>query len=257
MRIVSICSHKGGVGKTSVVLGLAGAAMSRGLATLVVDLDPQGNASSILGPESPTASALDLFARPGSKALHDAVTACSWESGPGEVDVVVSDPMLIKYDAWKEIKSVTPRLAKSLEHSAGYDLVLIDCPPSLGTLAVEALAASHGALIVTEPTYFGVQGALRAADTYEEVKKHLNRKLKDLGVIVNRSKSTAEEHDYRARELAREFGKLVIKPVIPERIAIQQAEGSAIAIQKYGSAGSREVAHLFDTHLTKLLNRVR
>lgn len=256
MPIVSVLSHKGGVGKTSVVLGLAGAAMQRGLATLVVDLDPQGNASSILGPESPTASALDLFSRPGSKALHDAVTACAWESGPGEVDVVVSDPMLIKFDAWKEIRSISPRLSKSLEHSAGYDLVLIDCPPSLGTLAVEALATSDAALIVTEPTYFGVQGALRAADTFEEVKKNLNRKLKDVSVILNRVKSTADEHDYRAKELAREFGKLVVKPSIPERIAVQQAEGAAIAVQKYGSAGSREISNIFETHLDKLLRRI-
>lgn len=256
MPIVSVLSHKGGVGKTSVVLGLAGAAMQQGLATLVVDLDPQGNASSILGPESPTATALDLFSRPGSKALHDAVTACAWESGPGEVDVVVSDPMLIKFDAWKEIGSISPRLTKSLEHSAGYDLVLIDCPPSLGTLAVEALAASDAALIVTEPTYFGVQGALRAADTFEEVKKHLNRRLKDVSVILNRVKSTADEHDYRARELSREFGKLVVKPSIPERIAVQQAEGAAIAVQKYGSAGSREISNIFETHLDKLLRRI-
>ncbi|MFZ9840676.1 MAG: ParA family protein, partial [Candidatus Nanopelagicales bacterium] len=122
--------------------------------------------------------------------------------------------------------------------------------------AVEALAASDAALIVTEPTYFGVQGALRAADTFEEVKKHLNRKLKDVSVILNRVKSTADEHDYRAKELSREFGKLVVKPTIPERIAVQQAEGAAIAVQKYGSAGSREISNIFETHLDKLLRRI-
>ena len=162
--VVSVLSLKGGVGKTSVTLGLAGAATVRGLATLVIDLDPQGNATSILAAEEPTATAADLLANPTLANLHNSLTACAWEVAPGEVDVIASSPELIQHDAFKSAAAFKPRLARALEKLDGYDLVLIDCPPSLGTLTRDALAASDLAIIVATPTYFGLQGAERAAD---------------------------------------------------------------------------------------------
>jgi chromosome partitioning protein len=254
MKVLSVMSLKGGVGKTSVVLGLAGAATVRGLATLVIDLDPQGNATSILATDEPSASAADVIAHPTQAMIEKALTACAWEIAPGEVDVIASAPELIKHDAFTTESAFRPRLARAVALLSGYDLVLIDCPPSLGSLAREALAASHLGLVVATPTYFALQGADRAAEEIDTIRRHHNRKLKMLGVLPNKVKTTADEHDYRLRELGRMFKGQVLKPAIPDRIAMQQAEGYGKPVQTLGTAGSREVSAIFDKHLDRILN---
>lgn len=253
MRVVSILSLKGGVGKTSVLLGFAGAATVRGLATLVIDLDPQGNATSILAAKNPASTAAEVLANPTINTLHNSLTECAWEIAPGEVDVIASSPNLIQHDAFKSAAAFKPRLARALEKLEGYDLVLIDCPPSLGTLTREALAASDLAVVVATPTFFGLQGAERAAEEIEEIRNSHNKKLKLAGILPNRVKSVAEEHDYRIREMGRIFSKQIMKPAIPDRIAFQQAESFGKPIQAVGTAGSREVSAIFDKHLTTLI----
>jgi len=257
MPIVSVLSLKGGVGKTSVVLGLAGAATVRGLATLVIDLDPQGNATSILASDKPTATAADLFTHPTLETLHKALTPCAWEVAPGEVDVVPSSPALISHDAFRSDATFRPRLARALSKLEGYDLVLIDCPPSLGSLTRDALAASDLALVVSTPSYFGLQGAERAANEIEEIRKHHNPKLKLVGVLPNRVRTIADEHDFRINELGELFGRKVMRPSIPERIAFQQAEGFGKPVQTLHTTGAREVSAIFDKHLDHILRAVR
>lgn len=253
MRVVSILSLKGGVGKTSVTLGLAGAATVRGMATLVVDLDPQGNATSLLSAQLGATSVADVMARPTKATIESALTPCEWEVAPGEVDVLPSHPSLIRFDAWTGRTILQPRLAKALAQVSGYDLVLIDCPPSLGALTREALAASDRALIVTTPTFFGAQGVEKAVAEIEEVRTTVNRRLRLTGIVINRARSTAEEHAYRARELVDIYGEVnILTPVLPERIAVQQAEGSGVPVQLIRSEGGREVAAIFDTYLRAL-----
>ncbi len=257
MPIVSVLSLKGGVGKTSVVLGLAGAATVKGLATLVIDLDPQGNATSILATHRHSTTAADVLAHATLVKLHEALTPCDWEVAPGEVDVVPSSPELISYDAFRSGTTFHPHLAKALSKLEGYDLVLIDCPPSLGALTREALAASDLALVVSTPSYFGLQGAERAAKEIEEIRKHHNPKLKLVGVLPNRVRSIADEHDFRIKELGELFGRQVLRPSIPERIALQQAEGYGKPVQTIHTSGAREVSAIFEKHLNYLLRAAR
>jgi len=253
--VISILSLKGGVGKTSVVLGLAGAATVRGMATLVVDLDPQGNATSLLATYDPKASVADVLAHPTKATIETALTQCEWEVEPGEVDVLPSSPGLIKFDSWTG-QVFKPRLARALEVLDGYDLVLIDCPPSLGALTREALAAADLALVVTTPSYFGAQGVERAMAEIDEIRKTTNRKLKLAGIVVNRVRSVAEEHQFRSHELAQIYGRsAILKPPIPERIAVQQAEGFGQPVHLVRTAGGREVAEIYDGYLTTLLRK--
>ena len=253
MLKISVMGLKGGVGKTSVTLGLAGAACVRGLATLVVDLDPQGNATSILATNTPSATVADVIATPTLAMLEKALTACEWEVAPGEVDVLPSTPDLIFADAYKP-GVFKPRLVKALEHLDGYDLVIFDCPPSHGSLVREALSISDAALVVTTPSFFGAQGVDRAVQTINEVQQEVNPDLEFAGVIVNRVRSVVEEHDYRQRELVEVHGRsAILSPVIPERVAIQQAESHGQPVQTISSAGAREVREIFDKHLTRLL----
>jgi chromosome partitioning protein len=255
MPIVSVLSLKGGVGKTSVVLGLAGAAVSRGLASLVVDLDPQGNATSILRTHTTRKTVADVLAHPTQATIEEALTPCDWEIGPGEVDVLAGHPSVIRYDSWTG-QTFRPKLAKALAHLDGYDLVLIDCPPSLGALTREALAASDLALIVTTPSYFGSQGVERAVQEINEIKRTVNPNLSLAGIVVNRVRSVAEEHQYRTGELVNIYGKsALMKPFVPERIAITQAEGFGQPVGMVKTPGGREVSDIFDTYLTAILRK--
>jgi chromosome partitioning protein len=253
MLTFSVMGLKGGVGKTSVTLGLAGAATLRGLATLVVDLDPQGNATSILAAKKPRATVGDVIADPTVETLERALTICEWEIEPGEVDVLPSTPELVIHDAYVP-GAFRPRLAKAFKYLQGYDLVLFDCPPSHGTLVREALAVSDAALVVTTPSFFGAQGVDRAVETIKEMKRNHNPKLDFAGVVINRVRSTVEEHEYRQKEMARIHGRsAILSPSIPERVAMQQAESFGQPVQVVSSAGGREMREIFDKHLTRLL----
>ncbi len=250
MLVVSVLSLKGGVGKTTVVLGLAGAAMARGLRTLVIDLDPQANASVVLDPQGPAFSSSDVLAdaRPG--VLHDAISPTAW----GElVDVVASEPALEYRNAPADGRGGEHRLRSAMSGLTGYEVVLVDCPPSLGDLTKNAMAASHLALVVTEPTLFSLQGARRALDAIEVVRGGFNLRLRPAGIVVNRFRAQSAEHRYRLDELISAYGALVLDPVLPDRSALTQAQGAYLPVQRWPSPGAREAAHVFAGYLDTLL----
>lgn len=255
---ISVLSLKGGVGKTSVALGLAGAAAKRGLKVLVIDLDPQGNATSILQARPGRANAATVLAQPTAESLQAAVTKTAWSFKEGRVDVVGSDSDLIHFDAWTGKRNFAPKLARALRRLEGYDVVVIDCPPSLGALTREALAASRLAVVVTTPSYFGGQGAERAIDEINEIRTTVNPDLRFAGIVVNRMREKTEEHRYRKRELIAIHGPgAVLKPSIPERVALQQAESTGEPIVLVKSAGARDVAKAFDKQIARLIKMSR
>ena len=253
MRTVAILANKGGTGKTSLSIGLASAAAHRGLSVLVVDLDPQGNATSILRSQVGTTSVADVLANPTKAMIESAIAPCDWDAYIGELDVLPSHPNLIRFDAWNGSGAVG-KLKRALSFVKGYDAVFIDCPPSLGALTREALAAADRAVIVTTPTYFGAQGVQRAVEEITEIASGTNSDLTLAGVVINKVRSVSEEHDFRVKEMIALVGaKSVLKPPMPERIAFQQAEGTGTPVQLLGTTGSREVTVILDTYLTSIL----
>ena len=255
---ISVLSLKGGVGKTSVALGLAGAAAKRGLKVLVIDLDPQGNATSILQARHGRANAATVLEHPTTESLQGAITKTAWSFKEGRVDVVGSDSELIRFDAWTGKRNFVPKLARAMKRLEGYDVVVIDCPPSLGALTREALAASRLAVVVTTPSYFGAQGAERAIHEINEIRSTVNPDLHFAGIIVNRLREKTEEHRYRKRELIAIHGpSAVLKPSVPERVALQQAESTGEPISAVKSAGARDVAKVFDKQMARLLKMAR
>jgi chromosome partitioning protein len=252
MLVVTVVGRKGGVGKTSVALGLAGAALVSGRRTLVVDLDPQANATAALDPPTIQRTVVDVLvgARPGT--LAGAVTASRWGDG---VDVVAAEPALAASDQQGLLTSET-RLRVAMNGLASklrYDLVLIDCPPSLGQLTVNGLATGHLALVVAEPTLFAVLGVQQAIAAVETVRQRHNLRLQVGGIVVNRMRAGLAEHRYRLAELTNVYGDLVLRPPVPERSAIDLAHGAGLPVQRWRSPGAREAARVFGGYLDKLL----
>ena len=220
MSSVAVLSLKGGVGKSTTVLGLAGAAWQRGLSALVIDLDPQANATVALDPPPFAFTVGDVLAdgRPG--IAREAIVASGW--GP-QVHLLPSEEAVAHRNQSQGPDSAT-RLRVTLNGVLeDYDLVLIDCPPSLDELTRNGLAAARDALVVTEPGFFALQGATRALRAVEAARTSLNLRLRTAGVLVNRVRGNLSEHRYRIEELRDVYGDLVLEPVIPERSAVQQA----------------------------------
>ena len=255
MIVVSVCSLKGGVGKTSVVLGLASAALAKGVPTLVVDMDPQADATLGLDvPEEAESTVADVLSAPRRHSVDATVLPSGWSDGePGVVDVLPGSPDVAALERPTSSDRILARLSHALSSVSGYRMVVIDCPPSLGTLTRSGLAASHRAIIVTEPALFSVTAADRALHAVEEVRRSTAPGLQPLGVLVNRYRERSPEHRYRLTELAEMFGPLVLNPPVRERSALQQAQGASQPIHRWPGEPAKELADAFDAHLSRVL----
>lgn len=236
-QTIAALSLKGGVGKTSVVLGLAGAAAERGMRVLVVDLDPQANSTASLDPiRTPYTTSDVLFdGRPG--VAGDAVVSSGWDS---MIQLIPSERAL-EHRATPDGPDSSLRLRRALTGvTDDFDVVLIDCPPSLGELTRNALYAADSALVVTEPSFFAVNGAEQALEAVSIVSTHGNPDLRPIGIIANRVRPTLPEHNYRMDELRSAFGDLVLGG-LPDRAAIQQAQGACVPVQQWTSNGAADI----------------
>lgn len=252
--IVSVLSLKGGVGKTTVTLGLAGAAQARSLRTLVVDLDPQANATTALAPPDVAFTVSDVLAGGRTVSAVDAITASGWGAG---IDVLAGEPAMAHRDRPVDGKDGEHRLRAALAGVEGYDVVVIDSPPSLGTLSRSGLAASDLALVVTEPTMFALTGTHQALAAVDAVRKAFNLRLRPAGIVVNKTRLRSAEHRFRIDELIAAYRDVVLDPVLPERSAIGRAQGACVPIQRWPSPGAREVGRIFDMYLGHVLTTAR
>lgn len=254
MLVLGICSLKGGVGKTSVTLGLASAALARGVRTLVVDLDPQGDSTMALAP-APDPDALDVAAvldSPTYATIQRATAPSGWaEEG---LDVMRGSEASARHDGSEPLAG---RLSEVLSLLPGYDLVLVDCPPSLGGLTRTGLAGCDRAAVVTEPGLFSVMAVGRALRTVDELRRTGAARVQPLGIVVNRVKTRSLEQEYRLGELRQLYGPLVLSPVVPERAAVQQAQGAAVPIHAWPGPAAAIVAYAFDRLLDRALRAPR
>lgn len=253
MHVLSVSSLKGGVGKTTVALGLASAAFSRGLRTLVVDLDPQSDVSTGLdvNPEG-YANIAAVLEKP--KSIRSAIAASGWsQHHEGSIDLLIGSPSAINFDgphpSIREIWKLEEALAVV---ESDYDLVIIDCAPSLNALTRTAWAASDRVLVVTEPGLFAVSAADRALRAIEEVRRGVSPRLEPLGILVNRTRPQSMEHQFRIRELKELFGSLVLAPQLPERTSLQQAQGAAKPVHLWPGDAAQEMAGYFDQVLDQV-----
>jgi cellulose biosynthesis protein BcsQ len=249
VHVLSVSSLKGGVGKTTVALGLASAAFNAGLRTLVVDLDPQCDATTGLGAIGEFGETVaDVLQNPKHSTIHRSIVSSTWTKlHPGVIDVMVGSPKAQALDApaptIQEIWRLEVALAK-IERE--YDLVIIDTPPSVNGLTRTAWVASDRVIIVSEPSLFSVVAADRTTHALDELRKGLTPRLETLGILINRFRPQSAEGDFRVSELREKYGDRILPQVIEERTVLQQAQGAGRPIHGWPGDSAIEIAQVFD-----------
>lgn len=255
LPVIALANQKGGTGKTSCALGLASAAATRGKRVLLIDMDPQSNLTTAVAPEfdaqhEDSRTVKDLLAAQKAFPIDGVITATKWEN----VDLVAAE--LDQYSIDMATVDLPDRLRDCFEMSSldSYDLVLIDCPPSVGRLLQNALVAATHCVLVTDAAADGLRGVANIETSIEKLRR-LNSELSIAGIIVNKySRST--EQDFREQEIRDRYGDLVLEPHVNQRVALAEAHAASMPIHRHTGEGGRALAETFDQLLDKLTARL-
>lgn len=246
-RKIAFGNLKGGVGKTSVVLGLADAMAQQGKRVLICDLDPQGSATTALDAEvsSETLTVYDVLAANEPGCLDDAIIETAWQG----VDVVPANGQLATL-ATQQIIAAEHRLRTAMlgaDQLESYDVVLMDLPPSLGRLTLNGLVAADEAVGVTVPEAMSLDRLREFLNIVDELQApFLNESLTVRGIITNGVDLRLGEHRFQSEQLAELWGDLLLQPTIPQRSAVKDMASTRRPIRLTGNRGAKAVASVFD-----------
>ncbi|MBW6416252.1 AAA family ATPase [Celeribacter sp. PS-C1] len=243
-KIIAVANQKGGVGKTTTAINLAAALVKSGCRVLVVDLDPQGNASTGLGidPENRGYTTYDLIL--GEVDLHEVIQTTEFENlwiSPATIDLSSAD-----------IEMVTNEKRSFLLHDAlrqhaiddfAFDFILIDCPPSLSLLTVNAMVAAESVLVPLQSEFFALEGLSQLMLTVREVRQTANSKLRIEGVVLtmyDQRNNLSRQVEQDARD---NLGDLVFETVIPRNVRISEAPSFALPVLDYDPMSKGSLAY--------------
>jgi chromosome partitioning protein len=234
VRVTACTNQKGGVGKTTTVINLAAYLALSGTRTLVIDLDPQGNATSGLGVDRRTVERSTYDALVDRAPINELILETAM---PG-LDLVPSAPALSGAEVeLVGIPAREHRLSASLAELDGqYERVLIDCPPSLGLLTLNALTAADGVLIPIQTEYYALEGLSQLVNTIRRVREGLNPRLEIDGVLLTMYDARTNLSAQVASEVRRHMNGSVYHTVVPRSIRLSEAPSHGLPIALYDPA---------------------
>lgn len=245
-RIIAVANQKGGVGKTTTVINLAAALAIKGKRVVLLDIDPQGNATSGLGLDKSgfSATMCDVFLSTAS--IENVLTSTELPSlflAPANGDLVAAEVELINKEAREFIlKSAISAI------TIQYDYIFIDCPPSLGFLTLNALVAADSVIVPLQCEYYALEGISALLDTIGVIRDQLNHELEIEGVLATMYDSRTNLSRQVCNEAKKFFKDLVFKSVIPRNVRISESPsfGKPIVLYDPISAGSLSYRGLAD-----------
>lgn len=250
-QVVAIANQKGGVGKTTTAVNLAACLADAGCQVLIIDMDPQGNATSGLGVERDSLDASTYDVLLGNAALDDAIVSTDRDG----LFVLGCTPDL----AGAEIELVTaPDREFKLREALGecvseFDVVILDCPPSLGLITVNALTAATSVLVPVQTEYYALEGMGHLLRTIELVHQHLNRELIVDGILLTMYDSRTNLATQVADEVNEHFGELVFDTMVPRNVRLSEAPSFGQPIIDYDktSRGAKAYRSLADEYIRR------
>lgn len=243
-RIIAVVNQKGGVGKTTTTINLGAALAEDGYNVLIVDLDPQGNASTGLGIESSsrklTTYDLLLDDAPLEDVIHITEFDGLWIS-PATSDLSSADIQMVSNE--KRSFLLFDALRQTAIDKYAFDFILIDCPPSLSLLTVNAMVAAHSVLVPLQSEFFALEGLSQLMLTIREVRQSANPDLRIEGVVLTMHDGRnrlAQQVELDSRET---LGDLVFQTIIPRNVRVSEAPSYAQPVLTYDTASKGSVAY--------------
>jgi len=241
-RIIAVANQKGGVGKTTTAVNLASALADMKYRTLLVDLDPQGNASVGCGVNAREleVSALDVMqAECGIPEAMVTLEALGLDVLPSNSDLTAAEVSLMQVDGREY------RLKQALEQIAHqYAWIIIDCPPSLNMLTLNALTAANSVLIPMQCEYYALEGLASLLDTIEQVRNSVNRGLEIEGLLRTMYDGRNNLSNAVSEQLTENFGERVYRTLIPRNVRVAEAPSYGLPVLRYDPSSRGAQAYL-------------
>jgi chromosome partitioning protein len=242
-RVITIANQKGGVGKTTTTVNLAASLSQHGSRVLVVDLDPQGNASTALDVEHHVGVDSVYNVLVEERPLREIVVPVPDMPGlfcaPATIDLAGAEVELVPMVARES------RLARAMEQVdlSNFDFVLIDCPPSLGLLTVNALVAGAEVLIPIQCEYYALEGLEQLLRTVELVRGHLNNQLKISTILLTMYDGRTRLATQVAEDVRSHFSEVVLQTIIPRSVRVSEAPSYGQSVITYDPVSSGAIAY--------------
>lgn len=229
--ILSVVNQKGGVGKTTTSVNVSAYLAKMGKKTLLIDADPQGNATSGIGMEKNDLERTIYDVVINGEDINDVIVSANRKNlfiCPANIDLAGAEIEMVNLFSRETV------LKKAFQKIKGdYDFAIIDCPPSLGLLTVNALTASDGVVVPIQAEYYALEGLSQLLNTINKVKKHLNPSLEIFGVVVTMFDSRTQLANQVASEVRQYFGEKLFKSIIPRNVRLSEAPSHGLSISEY------------------------